>query len=240
VADLTDPLCLCGGQIFNEFNARELFNGLNVFAGLDKNPIFLGIIVFTGLMQVRRQARTTHTHTHTHTHNPRKGAATRLSPWWGGSSLTGWVFCGVRVRLRLVQALIIEVGGMFVRTNHMPAELWGYSILFGFISLPWALIVKLALPIKEYEGDFFGYGASSCCPNTHPRTHRHRPHRPRRLGLHVLDADNVYVCSRVWWWWLLCSAVIPREETPVKPELARFVSGYKSGATASVAGHDHM
>jgi len=39
-------------QIFNEFNSRVVTNKLNVFEGLHKNFIFMGIIVFTIITQV--------------------------------------------------------------------------------------------------------------------------------------------------------------------------------------------
>ena len=39
-------------QIFNEFNARELFNRYNVFRGLHKNPIFMLIIFVTAALQI--------------------------------------------------------------------------------------------------------------------------------------------------------------------------------------------
>mmetsp|Transcript_22674 Transcript_22674/g.22874 ORF Transcript_22674/g.22874 Transcript_22674/m.22874 type:complete len:1042 (-) Transcript_22674:604-3729(-) len=34
-------------QIFNEFNARSISNEMNVFKGLDRNPVFIGIAIFT-------------------------------------------------------------------------------------------------------------------------------------------------------------------------------------------------
>ena len=38
-------------QIFNEFNARSLYNDRNVLAGLSTNPVFVGVIVFTVVLQ---------------------------------------------------------------------------------------------------------------------------------------------------------------------------------------------
>lgn len=47
-------LAVCGAsvcpQIFNEFNARSITNSWNIVKGL-KNPMFLGVIVFTVLTQ---------------------------------------------------------------------------------------------------------------------------------------------------------------------------------------------
>ncbi|CAN0385675.1 unnamed protein product, partial [Hapterophycus canaliculatus] len=37
-------------QIFNEFNARSITNSWNIVKGL-RNPMFLGVIVFTVLAQ---------------------------------------------------------------------------------------------------------------------------------------------------------------------------------------------
>lgn len=39
-------------QIFNEFNSRRLFSEVNIISGLEKNPIFLGVVVFTLGMQI--------------------------------------------------------------------------------------------------------------------------------------------------------------------------------------------
>jgi Ca2+-transporting ATPase len=38
-------------QIFNEFNSRELFHDLNVWKGLETNPVFIGVIIVTILLQ---------------------------------------------------------------------------------------------------------------------------------------------------------------------------------------------
>jgi Ca2+-transporting ATPase len=38
-------------QLFNEFNARVVTQKLNVFKGIHTNPIFLGVIVFTAILQ---------------------------------------------------------------------------------------------------------------------------------------------------------------------------------------------
>lgn len=95
-------------QVFNEFNARELFNNYNVFRGLQKNPIFMFIVLVTIALQI----------------------------------------------------LIVELGGKFVKTTSMPLELWGWSILVGFISIPLALFLRIVAPIKEAQSSFFGYGTS--------------------------------------------------------------------------------
>lgn len=39
------------GQIFNEFNARSIFDEVNIFKGLSSNPIFLGVIALTTILQ---------------------------------------------------------------------------------------------------------------------------------------------------------------------------------------------
>jgi hypothetical protein len=37
----------CAWQVYNEFNARSIGHKLNVWGGLHKNPIFMGIILIT-------------------------------------------------------------------------------------------------------------------------------------------------------------------------------------------------
>ena len=39
-------------QVFNEFNARQLHNNVNIFKGLKSNPIFVAIIFITIGLQV--------------------------------------------------------------------------------------------------------------------------------------------------------------------------------------------
>lgn len=53
--------------------------------------------------------------------------------------------------------MIVEFGGKFVKTSPIPFDLWAWSTLFGFISMPLALLLKLALPVHEAEATFFGY-----------------------------------------------------------------------------------
>ena len=92
-------------QVFNEFNARELFNGLNVFRGLFHNPIFFLIVVLTVALQI----------------------------------------------------IIVEFGGKFVKTSPLPIDLWAWSFLFGFLSLPLGLLLKICFPVEEAADTFFGY-----------------------------------------------------------------------------------
>lgn len=92
-------------QVFNEFNARELFNKYNIFRGLHKNPVFLFIFFLTVALQI----------------------------------------------------IIVEFGGKFVKTTSLPVELWAWATLFGFLSLPIGLLLKIFIPIKEAESTFFGY-----------------------------------------------------------------------------------
>ena len=42
--------------LFNEMNARKIHGQRNIFSGLLRNPIFLGIWIFTMVGQVRRHA----------------------------------------------------------------------------------------------------------------------------------------------------------------------------------------
>ena len=39
-------------QIYNEFNARSLGDDWNVFSGLNRNPVFLGVIAVTIILQI--------------------------------------------------------------------------------------------------------------------------------------------------------------------------------------------
>lgn len=93
-------------QVFNEYNAREIFNNpANIFKNLHKNPMFLGISVVTiGL-----------------------------------------------------QAMLVEVGGEFVKTTSLNAELWGWSLLFGLVSIPLGALIRVLLPLEEDPESFFGY-----------------------------------------------------------------------------------
>ncbi len=56
--------------------------------------------------------------------------------------------------------VIVEFGGKFVKTSPLSFELWAWSVLFGFLSLPLALLFKLCFPIHEADETFFGYGKS--------------------------------------------------------------------------------
>jgi len=56
-----------------------------------------------------------------------------------------------------LQALIIHFGGRFTLTSGLSAELWGWSILFGFLGLPIAFLGRVLLPVKEDENTFAGY-----------------------------------------------------------------------------------
>jgi hypothetical protein len=92
-------------KVFNEFNARELFNHWNVFRRIEKNTVFLWVLFVTVALQI----------------------------------------------------LIVEFGDMFVKCSPLPIELWGWSVLFGFVSMPWGLFLRLALPLNEDPATFFGY-----------------------------------------------------------------------------------
>jgi hypothetical protein len=56
-----------------------------------------------------------------------------------------------------LQIIIVEFGGKFVRTTPLPLELWAWSFLFGFLSLPVGLLLKICMPLKESPETFFGY-----------------------------------------------------------------------------------
>ena len=57
------------------------------------------------------------------------------------------------------QLVIVEFGGKFVKTSPLPVDLWAWSVLFGFLAMPLALLLKLLFPIHEAPCTFFGYGS---------------------------------------------------------------------------------
>lgn len=94
--------------------------------------------------------------------------------------------------------MIVEFGGKFVKTSPLPVDLWAWSVLFGFLSLPLALLLKLLLPIHEAPSTFFGYGAwrATCLMD---RRHRHRR---RSIATHLtknhkpINAPHKQRCPR--------------------------------------------
>ncbi|KAL3772078.1 hypothetical protein ACHAWU_008100 [Discostella pseudostelligera] len=80
-------------QLFNEINSRSLQGEFNVFRGIERNPLFCGILVASAALQV----------------------------------------------------VMVEFGGkaMHVSENGLDAELWGYSIAFGFGSLPVQQVINV-------------------------------------------------------------------------------------------------
>ncbi|KAL9184137.1 hypothetical protein ACHAXT_002223 [Thalassiosira profunda] len=80
-------------QLFNEINSRMLEGEHNVFRGMEKNPLFCGILLITAVLQV----------------------------------------------------IMVEFGGyaMHVHEDGLSGEYWGYSLLFGFGSLPIQQIINL-------------------------------------------------------------------------------------------------
>jgi magnesium-transporting ATPase (P-type) len=71
-------------QVFNELNARSIGNDFNVFRRLHKNALFMGIVIFT----------------------------------------------------MIVQYVIVEYGGDFVKTTPLTADQWIKCVLLGALSLP--------------------------------------------------------------------------------------------------------
>lgn len=49
------------------------------------------------------------------------------------------------------------MGGEFVRTTSLNAELWGWSILLGLFSIPLSALIRVLLPVHEDPESFFGY-----------------------------------------------------------------------------------
>jgi len=56
-----------------------------------------------------------------------------------------------------LQILIVELAGPMVKTCSLSAGLWGWAILFGFISWPWGVVLRRFLPLQEDPNEFFGY-----------------------------------------------------------------------------------
>lgn len=73
-------------QLFNEINSRCLGGEINVFKGMNRNPLFCSILLITAILQ----------------------------------------------------AIMVQFGGkaMHVADGGLNGELWGWSLLFGFVSLP--------------------------------------------------------------------------------------------------------
>eukprot|EP01083_Nonionella_stella_P030539 83694_1 len=80
-------------QLFNEVNSRSLQGECNVFKGMEKNPLFCGILLTTAILQV----------------------------------------------------IMVQFGGkaMHVHEDGLSAEYWGYSMIFGVISLPMQQIINV-------------------------------------------------------------------------------------------------
>lgn len=67
------------------------------------------------------------------------------------------IFLVILTVIVCLQIIIVEFGGKFVRTTPLPLELWAWSFLFGFLSLPVGLLLKICIPLKESPETFFGY-----------------------------------------------------------------------------------
>lgn len=72
---------------------------------------------------------------------------------------SSWIFLGVMVSTVAFQILIVEVLGAFASTVPLSWELWGLSVLIGFVCMPVAVVLKL-IPVgkeKPYTAHHDGY-----------------------------------------------------------------------------------
>ncbi|CAI0442213.1 unnamed protein product [Linum tenue] len=110
-------------QIFNEFNARKP-DEINVFDGVTKNNLFMGIVGFTFILQVITEFLVLYI------------------PVVNSSSPR------VLNRLIAVQIILIEFTGKFTKTVRLSWKLWLVSVAIGFVSWPLAAVGKL-IPVPE-------------------------------------------------------------------------------------------
>lgn len=96
-------------QIFNEFNARKP-DEKNIFGGITKNRLFMGIVAVTLVLQVRL-------------------FRLPLFSSWASYLLHCLIFCFY------VQILIIQFLGKFASTTRLNWKHWIISVVIGFIRL---------------------------------------------------------------------------------------------------------
>lgn len=65
-------------QVFNEINSRKILDEYNIFAGIHKSPIFLGVLALTAVLQVIIVQTPVSKIFHVH---PLNGARARAA-WW--------------------------------------------------------------------------------------------------------------------------------------------------------------
>lgn len=76
------------------------------------------------------------------------------SDWDVFSSIPGnSIFLGVTAATIGLQIMLIEVGGEFIKTSPLSLELWGYSVLMGFLSLPVGVLMRY-IPVDEDPDTF--------------------------------------------------------------------------------------
>lgn len=61
---------------------------------------------------------------------------------------SSWIFLGVMVSTVGFQIIIIELLGAFASTVPLSWELWGLSVLIGFVSMPVAVVLKF-IPVRK-------------------------------------------------------------------------------------------
>ena len=82
-------------------------------------------------------------------------ASVTSSPFWKpigalyrpvAGVFTNWIFVGVMVFTLVAQVLIVEYGGKAVEVSGLTADLWGWSVLIGFGSMPWNVVLHYFFP----------------------------------------------------------------------------------------------
>jgi len=65
---------------------------------------------------------------------------------------TNPIFCGIILLTVVVQILIVEFGGIAVKTVPLTYDQWLYCILIGYMTLPFGFLLRLIpVPLEEWE-----------------------------------------------------------------------------------------
>eukprot|EP01126_Amoeba_proteus_P060211 TRINITY_DN7940_c0_g1_i1.p1 TRINITY_DN7940_c0_g1~~TRINITY_DN7940_c0_g1_i1.p1 ORF type:complete len:1036 (+),score=226.04 TRINITY_DN7940_c0_g1_i1:730-3837(+) len=66
--------------------------------------------------------------------------------------LTNWLFVGIIAFTCIVQILIVQFGGLAIRTVPLEGVHWAYCVGIAFFSLPWGFLLRLIpVPLEEWE-----------------------------------------------------------------------------------------
>ena len=69
---------------------------------------------------------------------------------------SSWIFLGVMASTIGFQIIIVELLGAFASTVPLSWELWGLSVLIGFVSMPVAVVLKF-IPVHKETVHHDGY-----------------------------------------------------------------------------------